>query len=417
MIARRLHDRLSAVKAKPKPESWPMLVSQGNVTVKIYKGRNRSNPLYTIAYIGTDGHRVRSSFVNLEKAKVEAGRIAIQLNNGQFELLQLSQMDAAIYTRATGSIQSTGRPLDGVCTEFAEAFHILGSLGSLKDAARFYVKHHTSTSPGKTVPEVVTEFIRSKERDGFSKRYIEDCRARLNAFSSAFSVKIADVPTGQMQAWLDQLRVGPRSRNNVRNLIITLFNFGRDRGFLPKNERTEAESLTRSKVVESEIGILKPKQLAALLKAADPDLVPFIAIGGFAGLRRAELQRLDWEQINLKEKFIRVTAENSKTGQRRLVPIQPNLASWLRPYLVSKGPVCKNGKIPYRTTALAGDLQMDWPNNALRHSYASYRLAQCQDTAKVALEMGNSPTIIFNHYRQLVTPAEAQRWWSLKPAK
>lgn len=281
------------------------------------------------------------------------------------------------------------------------------------DAARFYARHHSSTCPGKTVPEVVTEFVNSKKRDGFSKRYIEDCHARLNAFAQAFPVRIADVTTGQIQAWLDKLKAGPRSRNNVRNLITTLFNFARDRGFLPKNERTEAESLTRAKVVESEIGILKPGQMAALLKHAKPDLIPFIAISGFAGLRRAEMLRLNWEEVDLKENFIRVTPGKAKTGQRRLVLIQPNLAMWLRPNIRSKGPVCRNGKIPYRTTALAGDLKIAWPNNALRHSYASYRLAQCHDAAKVALEMGNSPAIIFRHYQQLVTPAEATAWWHL----
>ena len=410
-----MHGKLCVVKAKSK--LWPMIVRQGNVSVKIYQGRNRGNALYTIAYIGTDGCRKRQSFSDLEQAKIEANRIAIELHNGQFELLQLSHMDATIYSRAVQSIRSTGRPLDVIGVEYAESFRILGSLGSLVDAARFYVKHHSSTSPGKTVPEIVTEFLNSKKRDGFSKRYIEDCRARLNAFALVFPVKIEDVSTGQMQAWLDQLSTGSRSRNNVRNLVITLFNFARDRGFLPKNERTESESLTRAKVVESEIGILKPDQLATLLEHAKPDLIPYIAVSAFAGLRRAEMLRLDWKEVDLKENFIRVISEKSKTGQRRLVLIQPNLAMWLRPYLLSKGSVCRNGKIPYRTTALACDLHIGWPNNALRHSYASYRLAQCQDAAKVALEMGNSPSIIFRHYRQLVTPAEAEAWWNLQPTK
>jgi len=34
-----------------------------------------------------------------------------------------------------------------------------------------------------------------------------------------------------------------------------------------------------------------------------------------------------------------------------------------------------------------------WESNAVRHSYRSYRLAQCQDAANISLEMGNSPQI------------------------
>ncbi len=58
-----------------------------------------------------------------------------------------------------------------------------------------------------------------------------------------------------------------------------------------------------------------------------------------------------------------------------------------------------------------------WPQNALRHSYGSYRLAQCHDAARVSLEMGNSPQIVFAHYRELVKPRDAERFWALAPGQ
>lgn len=51
----------------------------------------------------------------------------------------------------------------------------------------------------------------------------------------------------------------------------------------------------------------------------------------------------------------------------------------------------------------------------LRHSFASYRLAEIHDAAKVALEMGNSPEKLFRHYRELVTPDEAKEWFAIMP--
>ena len=58
-----------------------------------------------------------------------------------------------------------------------------------------------------------------------------------------------------------------------------------------------------------------------------------------------------------------------------------------------------------------------WPHNALRHSYGSYRLAQCHDAARVSLEMGNSPQMVFAHYRELVKPRDAERFWALTPSE
>ncbi len=51
------------------------------------------------------------------------------------------------------------------------------------------------------------------------------------------------------------------------------------------------------------------------------------------------------------------------------------------------------------------------------YSFISYRLAILHDTARVALEAGNSPDIIFGHYRELVTPEAAQAWFNIMPAK
>ncbi len=56
-----------------------------------------------------------------------------------------------------------------------------------------------------------------------------------------------------------------------------------------------------------------------------------------------------------------------------------------------------------------------WPNNAARHSFCSYHLAQHQDAAQLALQAGNSPQMIFQHYRELVRPTEAAKWWEIRP--
>ena len=64
-----------------------------------------------------------------------------------------------------------------------------------------------------------------------------------------------------------------------------------------------------------------------------------------------------------------------------------------------------------------GDSEFLWKSNALRHSYASYRLADLKDTARVALEMGNSPSMLFRNYRELVTEKQAMDWFSVLPAK
>lgn len=56
-----------------------------------------------------------------------------------------------------------------------------------------------------------------------------------------------------------------------------------------------------------------------------------------------------------------------------------------------------------------------WPRNVLRHSFGSYHLAFHKNEALTAAEMGNSPAVIFQHYRALVTPEAAGKFWKLLP--
>jgi hypothetical protein len=56
-----------------------------------------------------------------------------------------------------------------------------------------------------------------------------------------------------------------------------------------------------------------------------------------------------------------------------------------------------------------------WKRNALRHSFGSYRMEQTKNEGLVALEMGNSPKIVKDHYFEIVDAEAAEKFWSLKP--
>jgi integrase-like protein/restriction endonuclease len=142
-----------------------------------------------------------------------------------------------------------------------------------------------------------------------------------------------------------------------------------------------------------------------------------LAIGAFAGLREAEIQRLHWNEIDLARGHIEVTAAKAKSARRRIVPMQPNLTAWLRPYSGMTGnvvPLNARAKLE-RARKVAGLVK--WPQNGLRHSFASYRLASIHDAPRVSAELGHaSPHMLYSTYRELVHPEEAERYWKIEPA-
>jgi integrase len=69
-----------------------------------------------------------------------------------------------------------------------------------------------------------------------------------------------------------------------------------------------------------------------------------------------------------------------------------------------------------KRAAQSGALTRKWPSNALRHSFASYYLARFDNAAKLALQLGHvGQDLIFRHYREVVTRADANRYWNILP--
>src|SRR5215471_10120775 len=98
--------------------------------------------------------------------------------------------------------------------------------------------------------------------------------------------------------------------------------------------------------------------------------------------------------------------------------MQPNLRAWLAPYRAHRrGAVCPgNLRLRLEADRDRAGLRHNWPTNALRHSFGSYHLAHFQDAAALALQMGNSPDVIFRHYREVVRPRQAALYWQVKPS-
>ena len=293
---------------------------------------------------------------------------------------------------------------------------------SLRDAVNFCLPHLQATNRSRTAKQLVDEILSAKKADGASRRYIQDLRSRLNQFSLTFDGKlVANITTAEIDEWLRRLTdlkgrpVAPTTRNNFRRILNVAFNFARDRGYCINNPVAKT---AKAKVIESAAGILTVEEMSRLLENAFEKLVPSLAIAAFAGLRRAELERLDWKEIDLESRLIEVTANKAKSARRRFIKIKPNLLRWLKPYAKPNGPVAPPNfrKLFERAQKAAGIAE--WPNNALRHSFASYYLAHFKKAgvAELALEMGHtSAHLVFQHYRELVKPKDGKAYWNIVP--
>ena len=284
----------------------------------------------------------------------------------------------------------------------------------VRKAVEFYIDHQAAICRSIPVEDAIEEFLSIREAEGKSLAHLKDLRLRLGAFSASHSKLLAaEIDTRLIDRWLAALRVGSQTRLNYRRVVHNFFSFACARDYASSNPVTRA---SKFKVVTKPPGILSVAQVRRILEACSPEILPAVAIGAFAGLRKAEIERLDWRNVDMTRGFIEVSAANSKTAQRRLVTISPNLKTWLDPLGKESGPVFPHESIYKRLFAAARQAGgiISWPANALRHSFASYHLAHYQDAAKTALQLGHTESgTLFRHYRELVTQQEAAAFWNI----
>ena len=369
--------------------------------------------------------------------------VAIKLTNGETEALKLTGGDRADYVRAMQKLREwkPDADLNLAITDYVAVMRRLPEHVSLSEAVEFYLKRHPIGLPAKTVRKVVDELIESKTNAGKSDVYIKDLNSRLGAFADSFQLRISDVTGKQIEEYIRGLKtlnkdenarrhLSGRTQNNIRRLVSTLFKFAIKRGYLPK-DHDEINGVEKASVDSGEIEVFSPTELQKLFDACltpvqergvcggtREEMIPYLAVAAFCGLRAAEIMRLDWAEIHLtgSEKFIEVKASNAKTASRRTVPITANCAAWLERHAKTSGPVINLSRADKQLFLyLANKSGVPWKHNGLRHSFISYRLAVVKDVGQVSLEAGNSPGMVFKHYRQLVRESEAKAWFSIMP--
>jgi len=400
----------------------PILVRERGVTVKIYAGESRKKTkagksrrykLYTLAYYVANERR-RETFADLATAKARAREVAVSILHGRLPVLELTNSDSESYLRSIQLLRPIGLPLHTAIEDYVTARSKLEG-ESLVSVVNDYLSRKRNI-PQRRVGEIVDELLLAKEHDGLSPRYVYALKSDLTRFKNSFHTNIGSVTSSAIEDWLMAQGVGARTRNNLRTSIVTLFHFARARGYLAKGQPTEADDVRRAKDRGGKIGILTPKELDSLISKAPAEIKLYLALGAFTGMRTSEIVRLDFSDVNFERGHITVAAEKSKTATRRLVPVLPNLAQWLSPYRSRKGKLLKHS-VERRTIVFANGQGIAWPHNCLRHSYASYRLAAIADTARVALEMGNSPQKLMTNYRELTDEHDAAAWFSISPKR
>lgn len=286
----------------------------------------------------------------------------------------------------------------------------------MKNSKNKIARHATpQVGPNGTAPvaELAQKFLEAAPTLGQHRSL-----APMLYSSSRLVAQIGHVPIGQVTtAQVLQLLTNHQSRSQKFHLtnLKRFFRWCQAEGYLPANKPIPTAPIHLKIPAPAKLEILSSSELRRLLSGTkDVEILLWLALAAFAGLRTAEIQNLSWESIE-PGKRIYLRPELSMAGKGRRVAMLPVLDAWLQPFYGSRGLVVKSRTVKRRLALLIRAHGLVLRPNMLRHACCAYRYRATGDSANICLEMGLYPALVNRHHLLPVTKADALEYFSLTP--
>jgi integrase len=387
----------------------------GRFTLKSVNASSNGFTYQTFLVSGwLNGRRVRKHFKSRDEALGEKNALEVEAAN------------------IGGEIRARNTRLGAA--QLAEAELAMGRLGpqSLSLAVEWFLATYKPPVTAIAIETAVEAFLEAKAPH-IRPLALRDYRVTLKAFQAAFPArKVHTLATADIQGFLANRGVGNKRLNNLRGDLNAFFVFcqGAPREWTRENPVKPIQKYRIARGIPEVITAETAARLMAYVetysggprtKQPPGFLAPYFALCLFAGLRpsvpdgeacKLGLQANPRRFIDQEIGVIRITPEVAKTNSVRQVAIQPNLAEWLVRYPLAKFPIVRQNAKRW-TTAVR--MKFALGDDVLRHTFISMHVAKFKSLGTAALEAGNSETMIRRHYLNLVSEADANKFWSITP--
>ena len=251
-----------------------------------------------------------------------------------------------------------------------------------------------------TFKDYAEKYLQEIEMRGLKSRHIIELNIRKRFIPFFGNMNLGSITTGKIKDYILQ-RKGCNARG--KSAAVTNSSLNIELAYLKRIFNTAIEeeqySIDRNPVkstlflkddTKRRDKVLTAEEEEKLLKVASPHLKPIIITALNTGMRKTEISTLEWENVDLKNRTITITAEHSKNGKAREIPISSELLGELKVLKANNG--CSKFVFVYEkkkgVVRPVGDFKIAWGNavrkagldgftfHDLRHVFASRLAAQ-----------------------------------------
>lgn len=388
------------------------MTQQAKITTTTITVRGKAYSRHVVTWYDADKKRQRKTYSTATEAEAEAKRL-----NHEFKI---SGDREKIIRRRIGE---DGTKLNAeTLRDAVDALAILKNMGTLTDAARYFVKYAKPEGGEKTVEECRSLFLKRCEDEGLRPATIRSYSQQTQRLANDVKgKKMHEITLHVFEEWLGKVSKSQGTRKSYLRHLGAFFNYAIARGYMVDNPTANLGAKSDKNIVH----YLTPAEAVKMLTTAcehDPELVPYIAIGLFAGLRPSEMHGqntdhgpLDWRNIHLTgdKPHIDLKPEQDKNRNGRRVDISKNLLAWLAPHAMERG------EIEYsrpRFEAVVKKSGVQYRKDAMRHSFGTWHHAMHRHKGETAVQLGDTIETVTKHYvNDYVEQSDAVKFWAIAP--
>ena len=152
--------------------------------------------------------------------------------------------------------------------------------------------------------------------------------------------------------------------------------------------------------------VLSPDEYERLMSYLPNHLKPIVRLAYFSGMRRGEILGLTWDQVDLREGFIYLKPEDTKTQEGRSVPLHDELIEMFRsmprglpgvPVFTYQGKALGEVKRAFKTACRRAGIE-DFTFHDLRHTAINNWRLQGHDYFRIMAASGHKTMSVFKRY-------------------
>ncbi len=284
----------------------------------------------------------------------------------------------------------------------AEARAILPDDVSLLAAAQAWLEHHKRPNTSQPIQPLFEEYL-AYQKSRCKYDTMRTYRQCLNRALVDISNDLAEYTQDRIKRCL--ANHSPHQHNHILRALRTFFNWAIEHGHAATNPCVGVKKKKESEPSRAIFSLAQVEHLLHSIHATRPHLLGYFCLCLFEGLRPSEAQRIPPHCVGVE--YVNLPAGIVKTSQARTVPVEPGLTEVLARY-----PLGRRASMSIRRARESTGLE--WVQDVMRHSYASYAYERSRDASATAYDMGHRGTdIFFRHYRGLVAPGDGAKYFKI----